>query len=236
MVRPTNLGDGGVLTTGQVSSGTVTGDDIDWDTSPIVPVLALDDLADVDAAAPSDGDVIVWDDYLGAWVAQAPAGGALALDDLTDVNAPTPADGDVLTWDSGTSAWVAQAAPGASGGDTVGQFIVGWDGGGAAISAGKQQDVVAPFTGTITSWTLLADVSGSAVVDIWLDTYANFPPTNADSITAAAPPTLSGATKATSSSLTGWTTAVTAGDVLRFNLDSASTIEKLLLVVDYSRP
>jgi len=131
---------------------------------------------------------------------------------------------------------VTVTIPGGAGGDTSGQFIVGFDAGIFLLAAGKQQDMIVPFTGTITSWTILADVTGSAVVDIWMDTYANFAPTVADSITAAAKPTLSNAIKATSSTLTGWTTAVSAGDVLRFNLDSVSGLHRLYLVVAYSRP
>lgn len=36
---------------------------------------ALDDLSDVDAAAPSDGDVLTWDDGAGEWASAAPTGG-----------------------------------------------------------------------------------------------------------------------------------------------------------------
>jgi hypothetical protein len=68
----------------------------------------------------------------------------------------------------------------------TGQFTVGWDGGGSAVAAGTYQDVVVPHACTITGWTLTADVSGSAVVDIWKDTYANYPPAVADTITASA--------------------------------------------------
>ena len=124
---------------------------------------------------------------------------------------------------------------GGGGGDAVGQFVVGFDGGGANLVADKYQDVVALFDGTITGWTLLADQAGSAVVDIWADTYANFAPTVGDSITAAAKPTLSSASKAQGSP-TGWTTAVTAARIYRFHLDSVSALTKLVLVVDYSRP
>jgi len=37
---------------------------------------ALDDLSDVDAAAPNDGDVLTYDDGSGEWVAAAPTGGS----------------------------------------------------------------------------------------------------------------------------------------------------------------
>jgi len=125
-------------------------------------------------------------------------------------------------------------AGGAGSGDTVGQFIAGWDGGLSNLVSGKDQDIVAPYTGTLTGWTMLADTTGSAVVDVATDTYAGFP--TFTSIVASAPPTISGAAKAQSSTLTGWTLAVTAGDVLRFTLSSVSGLRRLLVVLGYSRP
>jgi hypothetical protein len=76
---------------------------------------------------------------------------------------------------------------------------------------------------------MLADQSGSIVVDIWKDTYANYPPTVADTITAAAKPTISATTKSQNATLTGWTTAITAGDTLRFNVDSITTCTRVLI-------
>jgi len=108
-------------------------------------------------------------------------------------------------------------------------FVI--DGGGAAITTGEKGHIRLPFAGTIISATLLADRSGSIVIDIWKDTYANFPPTNADSITASAPPTISAATKSTDSTLTGWTTTFASGDVLAFNVDSVVTIERVTLAL-----
>jgi hypothetical protein len=105
------------------------------------------------------------------------------------------------------------------------------DGGGSAIPANTFVDLELPFGCTITGWTLLADRAGSIVVDIWKDTYANFPPTIADSITGASPPTITAASKATSSSLAGWTVDVNAGDTLRFNVNSAATIQRVTLTV-----
>jgi hypothetical protein len=81
----------------------------------------------------------------------------------------------------------------------------------------------------------VADQSGSIVVDIWKDTYANFPPTVADSITGSADPTITTATKGQSSTLTGWTTTITAGDILRFNVDSVTTIQRVTLALKVTR-
>ncbi|MDA2917870.1 hypothetical protein MYX64_13700, partial [Nitrospinae bacterium AH_259_B05_G02_I21] len=68
---------------------------------------------------------------------------------------------------------------------------------------------------------------GSIVVDIWKDTYTNYPPTDADSITASAPVTITSATKSEDSTLTGWTTGITADDIVRYNVDSITTITRV---------
>lgn len=106
-------------------------------------------------------------------------------------------------------------------------FII--DGGGSAITTGEKGHLEIPFAGTINRVTMMADQSGSIVVDIWKDTYANFPPTDADSITAAAPPTITTAQKSQDSTLTDWTTAIAAGDILAFNVDSITTITRVII-------
>jgi hypothetical protein len=106
-------------------------------------------------------------------------------------------------------------------------FII--DGGGSAITTGIKGDLEIPFACTIQAARAAADQSGSIVVDIWKDTYANYPPTDADTITASAPVTISTATKSEDTTLTGWTTTITAGDFLRFNVDSATTVTRVLV-------
>jgi hypothetical protein len=105
------------------------------------------------------------------------------------------------------------------------------DGAGSAITTGIKGDLLVPFACTIQSAVLLADQTGSVVIDIWADSYGNSPPTDADSITASAPPTLSSAAKSEDTTLTGWTTNIAANTVLRFNVDSASTITRVTLVL-----
>lgn len=112
-------------------------------------------------------------------------------------------------------------------------FII--DGGGAVITTGEKGHLIVDFAATILAVTMLGDQSGSIVVDIWKDTYANYPPANADSITASAVPTISGATKSQDATLTGWTTSIAAGDVLAFNVDSIATIQRLLISLKIKR-
>ena len=105
------------------------------------------------------------------------------------------------------------------------------DGGGSVLTTGVVGDLYVPFPCTITSATLLAAQSGSAVVDIWADILANYPPTGTQSITASALPTLSSATNSQDSTLTGWTTLIPAGSTLRFNLNSVATITRLTVAL-----
>lgn len=105
------------------------------------------------------------------------------------------------------------------------EFII--DGGGLAIATGIKGDLEIPFACTVTRATMLADQAGGIVVDVWVDTYANYPPTDADSITAAAPPTIAALnSKSQDTTLSGWTTSLAAGSIMRFNVDSATSVTR----------
>lgn len=120
-------------------------------------------------------------------------------------------------------------------GSIEGSIGITIDGGGAVITTGIKGDVRVPYDCTIVGATLLADQSGSIVIDVWKDTLANFPPTVADTITASAKPTLTTATNSEDTTLTGWTVAVTAGDVLRFKVDSVTTVQRVTLALKTRR-
>jgi hypothetical protein len=108
-------------------------------------------------------------------------------------------------------------------------FII--DGGGSVITTGEKGHVELPFAMAITGWTILADQAGSIVVDVWKDTYANYPPTNADSIAGTEKPTLSSAQNNQDLSLTTWTTTVAAGDILAFEVESATTVTRVTVAL-----
>jgi len=112
-------------------------------------------------------------------------------------------------------------------------FII--DGGGSAITTGVKGDIEMPFAGTIDAARLFADQTGDIVVDIFNDTFANFPPLVGDSITASAKPTISSGIKDEDETLTGWTTAFAAGDVLRINVDSVTTLERVTLSLSVTK-
>ncbi len=88
------------------------------------------------------------------------------------------------------------------------------DNGTDPIPTGTRLLVPVTFACTITGWSLVADVSGSIVIDVRKGTPSSGSVTTS-TIVAAAPPTLASAQVATGS-VPGWTTAVAAGDCLEF--------------------
>ena len=73
------------------------------------------------------------------------------------------------------------------------------------------------------------------MIDLWKYTYANYPPTVADTIAGSEKPTLSSQIKNQDNALTTWTTSVSAGDIIAFNVDSASTVTKITLSIKLIR-
>lgn len=106
---------------------------------------------------------------------------------------------------------------------TVSDIVAVFDGAGSVLNSGIRFDLPLDFAATINQVTLTGYPTGSLVVDVYKTSYASFPGSTGQSITASAKPTLTGAIKYQDSTLTGWTTAITAGDVLRYNIDSVSS-------------
>lgn len=115
------------------------------------------------------------------------------------------------------------------------QFGITVDGAGAPITTGQKGFITIPFDCTIIGNYVMADQSGSVVFDVWKRAFSSFPPTVAQTITASAKPTLSSAQSSSDTTLTGWTTSVKAKDVIAFNVDSASTVTRVTLVLQVAK-
>jgi hypothetical protein len=126
-------------------------------------------------------------------------------------------DGQVLKSTGSSVAWENDV--------TTFQIVI--DGGGSAVTTGAKAFIRIPFAAVITEAFLLSDVSTTTVVDVWKDTTANHPPVDADSITSATPLTLTAADSVVDTTLSSWTTTITAGDVIRFNVDSNNNAQWL---------
>jgi len=120
-------------------------------------------------------------------------------------------------------------------------FIVNYmiDGGGSVITTGLKGGI--KMIGcTITAWEIGAvdGNTGAIVVDMWSDSYANFPPTNSDSFTGSEKPTITATgSKGQDTSLnsgSGW--AITNGNWIFFNVDSVTTLTRVNLALTCVRP
>lgn len=109
------------------------------------------------------------------------------------------------------------------------------------ISTGYQRRWIADRAYTITGWTIVAvngtsvgsSVTTSIVMDLKKQTYSAIPSTGT-SIVASAPPTLSAGTKATSTTLTGWTTSISVGDYIDFIVTSVTqgSATEIMVILD----
>ncbi len=136
-------------------------------------------------------------------------------------------NGGTRAWDVVTLTDSADLRPTAIG------FII--DGGGAEITTGEKGHIEVPYACTISRVTMLADQSGDIEVDIWKDTFGNFPPTSGDSITASTVATISGDVAHQDTTLTSWTTSVTAGDILAYNVDTVKTLTRVTVSLKCDR-
>ena len=118
-------------------------------------------------------------------------------------------------------------------------FGIHLDGGGLVLATGLAGYSTIVNGGTIQSCVMLADQTGSAIVDIWRCTYGQFDagsthPVAGDKITATAPPTIISALKSTNA-LTGWNLSVTNGDVIAWSVTACTNITKLDISVTTTR-
>jgi hypothetical protein len=107
------------------------------------------------------------------------------------------------------------------------------DGSGSAITTGAKSWVRVPFACTLTGWELTVDTSATITIDVWKDTYANYPPDNADAIPGAEKePAITAAIKAQDTDITDWATDdIAAGDYIKINVDANDNATKAYLTL-----
>ena len=125
-------------------------------------------------------------------------------------------------------------APGTSTGSQYGSFMYIIDGGGSVPSTGLRGTIHVPTACHITGWSLIADATGSAVVDVLKSTYAAFPSNT--SICSTDRPTLASVQNNENLAVSVWSNSLTAGDVLQMNLVSVTTCKRLCLTLFVSIP
>jgi len=106
-------------------------------------------------------------------------------------------------------------------------FII--DGGGVAITNGVKGYIRIPFSATLAFWSLMADQSGSIVIDIFR-AQAAIP--TVSMVGGGNKPTLSASQFANAVTPVGWTSTVFAiNDWIGFNVVSASTVTRVTAIL-----
>lgn len=147
---------------------------------------------------------------------------ATALPNGVTGTTQSPADG---TTKLATDAYADAAATAA--GITANQKIRGWgidfgDTGGSALTSGSVRYFTSPYACTIAAWGIEVD-AGTATLDVWKIATGTADPTVTNTITASALPAISTGTAVHSTTLTGWTTSVTANDIFGIQLKTVAT-------------
>ncbi len=97
------------------------------------------------------------------------------------------------------------------------------------VTSGVKGYIEAPFDCEIEAYRLVGDASGSITIDLWRDSFANFPPSSGDSICGTTKPNLNGEQRKENSSLIGWSRTLSKGDWLAICVESATTVKQVTL-------
>ncbi len=122
---------------------------------------------------------------------------------------------------------------GAGGGGAVGEIVLSVDGGGAVIATGGIRYAEFPnLIGTITGAAIISDnAAGACTLDVWRATSPTIP-TIANSIVAAAFPTLATVQRATVNVAT-WTKTIPNNSIFGFKVLTNTLNQKITLAISY---
>lgn len=145
----------------------------------------------------------------------------------TGATGPTGQQGPAGTA-SNTGATGPTGSAGPTGSGIVFDVAAVFNGLGSTLGTGSFVDVQLDFAATINQVTLLGGPTGWAKVDIYKTTYPNYNygvthPVVGDSITSSSTPVLNNTYKYQDATLSGWTTGISAGDILRFIVPTGVT-------------
>ena len=99
------------------------------------------------------------------------------------------------------------------------------DNGSQDITPGNKGYLTLDVTGTLESWTVLSETTGTIAFDIEKSSYTNFP-NNFVSIVGNEYPILNNQNKNKDDNLTTWNKSLELGDVLRFNVLSCVGVQR----------
>lgn len=110
------------------------------------------------------------------------------------------------------------------------------DGAGSVLTTGLVGYTTIPYAGTITAWSIVADgTSPTCTIDVWKTATGTALP-NVGNTIMGTKPALSIGNAIRSTTLTGWNpVAVTANDIIGFNLDAVTVATKLTFELEITK-
>ena len=153
----------------------------------------------------------------GATGATGPSGGPTGPSGATGATGATGPSGGPT---GPTGATGATGATGPSAVHAFGGSFGGTASGAPVLTASSTTAVytTVPYSCTIQAWNITISPADTATIDIWKVATGTAIPTSSNSITASATPAISSGTALHSTTLTGWTTSVSANDIVGINL------------------
>lgn len=106
------------------------------------------------------------------------------------------------------------------------QVSFSFDGAGSALAAATVCTHV-NYAGTIQSFTMIADQSGNSTITVKTVAYGSYTGPGSASDISSGGEAMTGAAKKQDTTLSGWTTSLTAGTVVCFVLSSPATVTQL---------
>jgi hypothetical protein len=106
---------------------------------------------------------------------------------------------------------------------TIHEPGVFFDGGGSALTAITRCAAPITYSGTIKQFSMVGDVSGNATVKVQTVSYTSYTGPGSSSDITGGGEVATGVTKLKDTTLTGWTTALSADTVICFALSSPAT-------------
>jgi hypothetical protein len=110
------------------------------------------------------------------------------------------------------------------------------DGGGSAITSGVKADIQLPFGIALNNWSCVAKETGSIYIDLWRTSYNNFPPTVSNTMHAGQTgPRLLNKIKDTGNTSAWAGDTGAAGEYIRVNVNSATTVTLVTMSLNYAK-
>jgi hypothetical protein len=118
---------------------------------------------------------------------------------------------------------------------TKGMLQVVISGNGAVITTGVKGWIQLPYNCAPVGWTMFSDVAATAIMEVWKDIPANYPPTSADIVTPNFRPNVAANIYGSSTAVGTWNSDWNEDDILAFNVFSNNLSKQLTLIIKLAR-